>query len=981
MVRQRRKPVQSKDAALSHAQDTGQREEVAVSVVGAPEISNTGSSVSNDGVAAGAASISLGRTPLHRRSARIARQSLPLPTPDPSIDPSVSDSDGGQALPQPTARKSISLARSVTETASVVIPLKESICRSTVTPSPATTHTSLSASADQETSVADSDRSAELAVAIKDNSRDGHDDSGNSDEDLVMQRFPIQRQSASIATPSHRVRRGRNSSRRMQNVDSDDENREASLTREEADEDSTRDALRELGTTPNTRNRRQQRASSARRPIARAIPVDDDSDTEFEPDAEALEEIDPEASDNIETEAGTDSESDFEAHRQVTVMISPPRARPRARQPKAKRVKVDYHPELSGIWDKLENEIDLVESVESPQPADINIKLLPFQLEGLHWMLKQEEGPFAGGILADEMGMGKTIQMISLMVARRDVGPNLIICPTVAILQWMDEIANRTTPNFFKILLFHGTNRSTSIDELLNYDIVISTYSIIESGFRKQQHGVKRKGKMVKETSLLHSIEWGRVILDEAHYIKDRSCGTARSAFALNRKRKWSLSGTPLQNRVGELYSLIRFMDIHPYSYYFCRSCDCSMTSWKFTDRIHCDKCGHTGHQHYCWWNAEILKPIQNHGAVGPGLEGFRKLRVLLDRIMLRRTKVERADELGLPPRVVYVRRDVFNAAEEELYSSLYSDSSRVFNTYAAAGTVLNNYASIFSLLSRMRLAANHPDLVTVKLAMNDKTAIERLVCGICQEEAEDAIMSKCKHVFCREDARQFVQSAPSTTPPKCPMCFQSLTIDLTQATISSSSASTGARNSIINYIDMANWRSSTKIEALVEELTSLQRDDSTAKSIVFSQFVSFLDLTQWRLTRAGFNVVRLDGRMTPHQREAVIKSFMTESHVSVFLISLKAGGVALNLTEASRVFVLDPWWNPAAEDQAFDRIHRLGQHRPIKITRIIVENSIESRILMLQEKKKALFDSTVGGNLDALAKLSEEDLQFLFVL
>ena len=120
---------------------------------------------------------------------------------------------------------------------------------------------------------------------------------------------------------------------------------------------------------------------------------------------------------------------------------------------------------------------------------------------------------------------------------------------------------------------------------------------------------------------------------------------------------------------------------------------------------------------------------------------------------------------------------------------------------------------------------------------------------------------------------------------------------------------------------------------------------------------------------------------MQPIQRNAVIKKFMTDPTVTVFLVSLKAGGVALNLTEASRVFIMDPWWNGSVEDQAFDRIHRLGQHRPIKITRMIIENSIESRILQLQEKKKALIDSTIGKDMAALSKLSEEDLQFLFVL
>ncbi|KAJ2999141.1 DNA repair protein rad16 [Globomyces sp. JEL0801] len=375
------------------------------------------------------------------------------------------------------------------------------------------------------------------------------------------------------------------------------------------------------------------------------------------------------------------------------------------------------------------------------------------------------------------------------------------------------DLSNKQTPE----------HRTTSQAELEKYDVVLTSYAILESGYRKQMYGTKEKGELVKRKSLLHKIHWGRIVLDEAHAIKDRSSSTAKAAFALQRDFQWSLSGTPLQNRVGELYSLIRLLNIYPYSFYFCRSCDCRLKEWHFSDRTYCDGCGHTTHQHFCWWNKEILKPIQDSGTEGNGLGAFKKLNTLLDRIMLRRTKVEKNDELGLPPRIVVSRRDYFNDAEEELYESLYTETTRV----------------------------------------------------------------------------------------------------------------------------------------------------------------------HWRLSRGGFNVVKLDGRMGPTQRANVIEKFTKDPTVTVFLISLKAGGIALNLTEASQVFgkvvlliiVMDPWWNPAVEDQAMDRIHRLGQHRPIKITRMIIENSIESRILELQQKKKALFDSTVGKKLDSLSKLSQDDLRFLFVL
>jgi DNA repair protein RAD16 len=127
-------------------------------------------------------------------------------------------------------------------------------------------------------------------------------------------------------------------------------------------------------------------------------------------------------------------------------------------------------------------------------------------------------------------------------------------------MQWQDEILKYTAPNTLKVLIYHGSERPTTVEELAAYDIVLSTYSIVESGYRKQQYGFKRKGEMVKEASVLHAIPWKRVVLDEAHSIKDRSCSTARAVFALKCEKKWCLSGTPLQNRVGELYSLLRFL-------------------------------------------------------------------------------------------------------------------------------------------------------------------------------------------------------------------------------------------------------------------------------------------------------------------------------------------------------------------------------------------------------------------------------------
>ncbi|KAH7344048.1 SNF2 family N-terminal domain-containing protein [Rhizoctonia solani] len=632
------------------------------------------------------------------------------------------------------------------------------------------------------------------------------------------------------------------------------------------------------------------------------------------------------------------------------------------------------HPELEDVWGDLERTVKPVAPEKAPQPEGLKVTLLPFQQESLYWMRKQETGPWSGGMLADEMGMGKTIQTLALLVSDRRK-PNLVVAPTVALVQWKNEIEAHTEG--FKVYMFHGGSREKSTKELGKYDVVLTTYAVMESSFRKQVSGFKRKGEIVKEKSPLHGVKWCRIILDEAHNIKERSTNTAKAAFELKSDYKWCLSGTPLQNRVGELYSLVRFIGGDPFSYYFCKRCPCKSLHWRFSDRKGCDDCGHSPMNHTCFWNNEILTPIQKNGMFGPGAIAFKKLRILLDRMMLRRTKVERADDLGLPPRTVVVRRDYFSPEEKELYLSLFSDAKRQFSTYVDSGTVLNNYSNIFSLLTRMRQMACHPDLVLKSKRNLDLSGhiTEAMVCRLCNDLAEDAIQSRCKHTFDRECIKQYLNTAIEHQPA-CPVCHVPISIDLEGPALEQDEDATAkARQGILGRLDIDTWRSSSKIEALVEELDTLRRQDATIKSIVFSQFVNFLDLIAFRLQRAGFLICRLEGSMSPEARNNTIQHFMNNVEVTVFLVSLKAGGVALNLTEASRVYLMDSWWNPAVEYQAMDRIHRLGQKRPVQAVKLVVEDSIESRIVQLQEKKSAMVDATLSSDDNAIGRLTPEDV------
>lgn len=645
----------------------------------------------------------------------------------------------------------------------------------------------------------------------------------------------------------------------------------------------------------------------------------------------------------------------------------------------------DQHPYLKDVFPYLQA-VDKIPVKRAEQPPGMNIKLLPFQQEGLNWLMQQEDGEYGGGILADEMGMGKTIQMIALFLSDLTKRPNLVVGPTVALMQWKNEIEKHTEGNRLKVLLFHGANRLSDLDELNKYDIILTSYSVLESVYRKEKYGFKRKNGLVKEQSPLHALKFYRVILDEAHNIKDRTSGTAKAANNVNCIKKWCLTGTPLQNRIGEMYSLIRFLKLDPFHKYFCTKCDCSSDEWKFSNWRHCDICGHTPMLHTNFFNHFMLKNIQKFGIEGDGLTSFQNIRLLLSNIMLRRTKIERADDLGLPPRVVEIRRDRFNEEEKDLYTSLYSDSKRKFNDYVAEGVVLNNYANIFTLITRMRQLADHPDLVLKRVGNNQisEEVDGVIICQLCDDEAEEPIESKCHHKFCRMCIQEYTDSFVGEEKNlQCPVCHIGLSIDLQQTALEVDEQQF-SKASIVNRIKLGahggEWRSSTKIEALVEELYKLRSDRHTIKSIVFSQFTSMLDLIEWRLKRAGFQTVKLQGSMSPQQRDNTIKYFMENTLVEVFLVSLKAGGVALNLCEASQVFLMDPWWNPSVEWQSMDRVHRIGQKRPIRITRFCIEDSIELKIIELQEKKATMIHATINHDDAAVSRLTPDDLQFLFM-
>jgi len=363
------------------------------------------------------------------------------------------------------------------------------------------------------------------------------------------------------------------------------------------------------------------------------------------------------------------------------------------------------HPEIITMWKDLEK-IPIIPPEAAPQPESINRKLKTFQLEGLNWMIKQEKTHYKGGLLGDEMGMGKTIQAVSLIMSDYPAKqPTLVMVPPVALMQWSNEIKDYTHDKL-KVLIYHGQNsqvKKMKVKDLKQYDVILISYNSLESLYRKQTKGWTRGEDLVKESSPIHAIHFHRLILDEAHSIKSRTTGSAKACFALKSSYKWCLSGTPVQNRIGEFFSLLRFLEVRPYADYFCKRCPCKMLHWSVDEEHRCTTCKHSSIEHVSVFNQELLNPLTQSESAADRSAAMAKLHLITGRIMLRRMKKDYVSSMELPPKEVTIHREFFSEVERDFSSSIMSNTVRQFNTYVHQNVVLNNVANIFGLIMKLR--------------------------------------------------------------------------------------------------------------------------------------------------------------------------------------------------------------------------------------------------------------------------------------
>ena len=469
-------------------------------------------------------------------------------------------------------------------------------------------------------------------------------------------------------------------------------------------------------------------------------------------------------------------------------------------------------------------------------PAAMKGSLRPYQKLGYGWLLALCDSGF-GGVLADDMGLGKTIQALALLARRHlETGtdrPSLLVAPTSLISNWVREAA-RFVPDL-KLLALRGPERKKRFCEIPDHHLVITTYPLVN-----RDHGE------------LFSREYDLAILDEAQAVKNSSTAIAKRIRGINARQRVALTGTPMENNLGEIWSLY---------------------DWLIP--------GFLGDRKS--FNKNYRTPIEKHGDT----EKQRLLSARLKPFLLRRAKEDVAKDLPAKTEI----DEVIPLAESQrsLYEIIRVAMDERIREAVRAKGIARSRITILDALLRLRQVCCDPALVKL------------------------------------DAAKKFTESS--------------------------------------------------KRKRLYEILRELVAEGR--KVLVFSQFVEMLRLIEKDVESIGWSYAMLHGQTK--KRDEQIAKFQ-EENAQLFLISLKAGGVGLNLTAADTVILYDPWWNPAVERQAMDRAHRIGQKNPVFIYRMIAEGSVEATIVEMQARKKALADALFEGGGEGALALTEEDINALLM-
>ncbi|KAK3334079.1 SNF2 family N-terminal domain-containing protein [Cercophora scortea] len=627
----------------------------------------------------------------------------------------------------------------------------------------------------------------------------------------------------------------------------------------------------------------------------------------------------------------------------------------------------------------------------------------------------RQEQHCLGGILADEMGLGKTIQMLALVhshrsdvavQARQAASPltsvnnlprlpsvsskygvvdapctTLVVAPMSLLSQWQSEAENASKEATLKSMVYYGTEKNTDLTTLCCEanaatapDLIITSYGVVLSEFNQ----IASKNGGDRSTSRgIFSLNFFRVILDEAHNIKNRQAKTARACYEIAAEHRWVLTGTPIVNRLEDLFSLVRFLRVEPWN-------------------------------NFSFWRTFITVPFESKDF----MRALDVVQTVLEPLVMRRTKDMKTPDgkqlVDLPPKTVEIVDIELSRIERDVYTYIFNRAKQTFNANVEAGTVMKSFTSIFAQILRLRQSCCHPVLVRNREAVADEeeaiaaadaaagladdmdlqSLIERFTattddaadanvfgahvlgqirdeavneCPVCTEEPMiEQTVTGCWHSACKKCLLHYIQH--QTDRNELPRCFNCREViserDLFEVVRQDDDPDAVGEGPRISLQRLGSGSNSSKIVSLIKHLRDLRRDNPVMKSVVFSQFTSFLSLIEPALARANMRFLRLDGSMAQKARAAVLEEFKESKKFTVLLLSLKAGGVGLNLTSAKRVYMMDPWWSFAIEAQAIDRVHRMGQDEEVKVHRFIVKDSVEERMLRIQDRKKFIASS-----------------------
>jgi len=564
--------------------------------------------------------------------------------------------------------------------------------------------------------------------------------------------------------------------------------------------------------------------------------------------------------------------------------------------------------------------------------------LYPHQVEAIRWMKTTEEQPRLhemqprGGILAHEMGLGKTVTMLTHMASTS--GLNLVVCPKSVLTHWVKEAETRGCFHGPEVFLYYGSNRGSHLTP--GTRLVVTTFDIART---ESSH---------KKTSLLFTTLWERIVLDEAHRIAERNSKTSKSISQLRGFNRWCLTGTPYKNGLSDIVALCKFLKIQPYS---------KATWWKHNAHHELSlRQWRSLYLHIRYKSASFLAPLKvKHRALEPtefeaqlqnsiraiqvrgALESKGKLQEfeLLKILRLRQAAVH--PWLCLPDATVPLQNE---------FSGLRTSSSCCFkeqHTHPEETRECNMEHSL-DLWDTDSMGLPMEDSVTTTSATTDTeatlptlptaaTAVGTLIAPWTVTLGASSTTFHCsQHSLCLKCA---------STSLVCPVCVCAFP-----------NANRYTDKEELVGVGVQEWKHSSKT---LELLRIVQKHTlKSHKTVVFSQWTSCLDLIQKMFTFYGIAFCRFDGTVvTLEERTGIVEQFAKSDNTFVMLTSLGAGAEGINLTCASTVVLMEPYWNASIEKQAIDRVHRLGQTQKTRVYKLTLKHSVEDWILRLQQLKE----------------------------